>query len=169
MVAKIAVLSVVAVSAKMTNWESHGEMMDAEILAGPALNHELVGNQSTWVAGPNKRFEGMTLGEAKSLMGALQETDSSTFLPFKAPARWVEYLPKDSDWREQDIAKKCPSLSEIRDQGIEQQPPAPLRRLAMPGEPIILMELCERWRRRLWCPSSALPSSCCPSGATRTF
>lgn len=116
MVAKIAVLSVVAVSADLANWESHGEVMDAEILAGPALNVELVGNQGTWIAGPNKRFEGMTLGEAKSLMGAKQNTDPSTFLPFKAPEVWVEDLPTDFDWREQDIAAKCPSLKEIRDQ-----------------------------------------------------
>jgi len=80
------------------------------------LNLELVGDQGTWIAGPNERFEGMTLGEAKTLMGTLQNTDPSTFLPYKAPERWVEDLPSDFDWREQPIAAKCPSLKEIRDQ-----------------------------------------------------
>jgi cathepsin B len=113
---KIVLFSAVAASAQIANWESHGEMMDEAILSGPALNAKLVGNQGTWTAGRNARFEGMTLGEAKTLMGAKQSTDPSTILPFKAPKVWVEDLPTDFDWREQDIAKKCPSISEIRDQ-----------------------------------------------------
>jgi|DeeseametaMP2100_FD_k123_52523_1 cathepsin B len=113
---KILALASVASAQTLTNWESHGEVMDAEILAGPATNYALVGDQGNWIAGPNEKFEGMTLREAKSLMGTLQNTDPSTFLPFKAPERWVEDLPAEFDWREQDIAAKCPSIKEIRDQ-----------------------------------------------------
>lgn len=113
---KAFVFASVAAAQTLTGWQSHGEIMDEAILAGPALNHDLVGDQGSWIAGPNKKFEGLTLKEAKSYMGTLQNTDASTFLPFKAPERWVDDLPTDFDWRQQEIAAKCHSLSEIRDQ-----------------------------------------------------
>jgi len=114
--AKAFVFASVTEAQTLANWESHGEVMDAKFLDGPALNQDLVGDQDGWVAGPNKRFEGITLREAKSMMGTLQNTDPSTFLPFKATERWVEDLPAEFDWRKQPIASKCPTISEIRDQ-----------------------------------------------------
>merc|ERR1719456_491435 len=68
-----------------------------------------------WVAGRNPRFEGATLRDIKKLLGTLQNTDTSSFLPYKAPEKTVE-LPTEFDWRTDPRAAKCPSLKEIRDQ-----------------------------------------------------
>merc|ERR1719502_2372220 len=70
---------------------------------------------STWVAGRNTIFEGATLAQAKVRMGTLENTDPSSFLPYKAPVTMVD-LPTDFDWRTDDRAANCPSLKEIRDQ-----------------------------------------------------
>merc|ERR1739848_915999 len=69
----------------------------------------------TWMAGRNVRFEGASLRDAKVLMGTLQNTDATSFLPYKAPEKLVE-LPAEFDWRTNSRAAGCPSLKEIRDQ-----------------------------------------------------
>lgn len=108
-------------TAKLTRWESHGEVTDASILDMPALSDDMIfainqADGATWVAGRNTIFEGATLRSAKVLMGTLQTTDSSSYLPYKAPKKVVGDLPSDFDWRTDSRAAKCPSLKEIRDQ-----------------------------------------------------
>jgi len=70
---------------------------------------------STWVAGRNIIFEGATLAQAKVRMGTLENTDPSSFLPYKPPERILD-LPEDFDWRTEARGANCPSLKEIRDQ-----------------------------------------------------
>merc|ERR1719310_2227659 len=94
--------------------------MDEAALNKPAIDDEMIAkvnsmNGATWVAGRNERFEGATLKEMKVLMGTLQNTDASSFLPYKAPEKLVD-LPEEFDWRTDPRASDCPSLKEIRDQ-----------------------------------------------------
>eukprot|EP00929_Paragymnodinium_shiwhaense_P014040 TRINITY_DN121910_c0_g1_i1.p1 TRINITY_DN121910_c0_g1~~TRINITY_DN121910_c0_g1_i1.p1 ORF type:complete len:370 (-),score=96.48 TRINITY_DN121910_c0_g1_i1:530-1639(-) len=118
-VAVLASLSGLA-AAELANWESHGELMDEAALDKPALSSDMLNNLNSmngasWVAGRNVRFEGVTLRDAKVLMGTLQNTDSSTYLPYKAPEKLVE-LPSDFDWRSDPRAAECPTVKEVRDQ-----------------------------------------------------
>lgn len=109
-----------AACSELTNWGNKGELMDEAELSKLALSDEEISNlnarnDATWVAGRNTIFEHATLRDAKVLMGTLQNTDQSTFLPHRAPAKSVE-LPAEFDWRTDPRAAKCPSLKEIRDQ-----------------------------------------------------
>jgi len=109
-----------AVAAAYSTWESHGELMDELELSKPAIDEDLITkvnsmNGATWKAGLNERFAGATLKDMKMLMGTLQNTDTSSFLPYKAPEKMVE-LPAEFDWRTDPRATNCPSLKEIRDQ-----------------------------------------------------
>eukprot|EP00438_Fugacium_kawagutii_P000993 Skav221370 [mRNA] locus=scaffold2286:183227:183981:- [translate_table: standard] len=69
-----------------------------EALQQKATSEEFIaainaGEGSTWVAGENLRFAGATLGEAKILMGTLQDVSNGTRLPYKAldqAGRWQE-------------------------------------------------------------------------------
>lgn len=102
------------------DWSDKGELMDKDELAKDALSEEEITkfnslNGNTWVAGRNTIFDHATLADAKVLMGTLQNTDTSTFLPYKAQEKIVE-LPSDFDWRTDPRAASCPSLKEIRDQ-----------------------------------------------------
>jgi len=104
----------------LASWTDKGELVDETVLSQPALSDEEIfsansQNGMTWVAGRNTIFEGATLRDAKVLMGTLQNTDQSSFLPYKAQEKIVE-LPSDFDWRTDPRATKCPSLKEIRDQ-----------------------------------------------------
>merc|ERR1712205_189060 len=67
----------------------------------------------TWTAGTNQRFHGLTLGEVKTLMGALPETAE-----MKADAREdypeLSKLPKHFDARTN--WPHCPHIGHIRDQ-----------------------------------------------------
>ena len=94
--------------------------MDEEALKEKATSQELIeavnsAEGKTWEAGVNLRFAGASLGEAKILMGTLQDASSSTMLPYK-PLDKVVDLPEEFDWRTDARAKNCPSLKEIRDQ-----------------------------------------------------
>merc|ERR1719498_1774654 len=94
--------------------------MDDAQLSKPALSDDLISavNQdstSTWTAGRNTIFDGATLAEAKVLLGTLQNTDKSSFLPYKPLAKLAD-LPTEFDWRTDPRAAKCPSIKEIRDQ-----------------------------------------------------
>jgi len=109
------------VGAELTTWASHGELMDEQQLSQPALLSDDVlaeASGASWVAGRNALFEGATLRDAKVLMGTLQNTDASSFLPYRPPAASVDVadLPADFDWRTDPRATSCPSLKEIRDQ-----------------------------------------------------
>jgi cathepsin B len=107
----------------LRNWElttRDGELVDEAMLSQPAHNDEMIAAvnsnpASTWVAGRNMIFEGATLAQAKVRMGTLENTDPSSFLPYKAPVNMMD-LPEDFDWRTDDRAANCPSLKEIRDQ-----------------------------------------------------
>lgn len=106
----------------LSNWASHGELMDEAQLSEMALSDDMIGqvnseNGATWVAGRNALFEGATLRDAKVLMGTLQSTDRDHVLPYSPPAAVpVSELPADFDWRSDPRAKACPSVKEIRDQ-----------------------------------------------------
>merc|ERR1719473_2251951 len=107
-------MKVLAVAAAYANWESHGETMDPKVLAGPALQELVQEEGQSWQSGRNAKFEGMTLEQAKVLMGTLQITDPAEYLPHQELAPVA--LPDDFDWRTDARAAKCPSLKEIRDQ-----------------------------------------------------
>ncbi|CAE7218319.1 Ctsb [Symbiodinium microadriaticum] len=114
----VAASAVAVCSARLTRWESHGELMDEEALKEKAVSQDLIdavnsAEGSTWTAGENIRFAGATLKDAKILMGTLQDLDGSV-LPYKAPED-VE-LPAEFDWRTDPRAQDCPSLKEVRDQ-----------------------------------------------------
>jgi cathepsin B len=86
-------------------------------LEQPAITEELLAAldsvEKTWTHGKNARFEGLTLGDAKKLMGSI--------LGGPIPGQKVMSeagngtLPDDFDWREQ-MGDKCPSIKEVRDQ-----------------------------------------------------
>merc|ERR1719335_1449377 len=96
--------------------------MDENQLSQPALlnDFEIEAHNNdktqTWVAGRNTIFEGATLKDAKILMGTLQNTDVTSFLPPMAPSEIKLEVPDEFDWRTDPRAANCPSLKEIRDQ-----------------------------------------------------
>jgi len=107
-------------SSPLSDWRSHGEEMDPAVLSQPALSDEMIDHLNsldgaTWKAGRNEIFEGASLRDAKVLMGTLQNTDTTSFLPYKAPEKIVD-LPQEFDWRSDARAASCPSLKEVRDQ-----------------------------------------------------
>merc|ERR1719160_1515534 len=95
--------------------------MDEDKLAQPALlsDDQIESHNSdktqTWIAGRNTLFEGASLKDAKVLMGTLQNTDMTSFLPPKASGT-VRDVPDEFDWRTDPRAANCPSIKEIRDQ-----------------------------------------------------
>lgn len=117
---KMCMLGVAA--ARYSDWKSHGEEMDLVKLQAPALSDEEINNFNarndvSWKAGRNTFFEGATLADAKILMGTLQNTDESSFLPTQASASFATLQVPDSfDWRTDSRAANCPSVKEIRDQ-----------------------------------------------------
>jgi cathepsin B len=108
-------------SAAPTSWRSHGELMNRIQLAQPALlSDEAIDKHNndktqTWTAGRNTLFEGATLQDAKVLMGTLQNTDVTSYLPHQ-PTEAVLDVPDEFDWRTDPRAANCPSVKEIRDQ-----------------------------------------------------
>merc|ERR1711998_296094 len=110
--------AVAAPAAKYTSWTTHGEEIDPAVLGGPAITDDLVSKLNSknlgYVAGHNDIFLNATLAQAKILMGTLQHTDSSEWLPHKVQ-KSVQ-LPTEFDWRTDPRAAKCPSVKEIRDQ-----------------------------------------------------
>ncbi len=104
----------------LTNWESHGELMDKEKLSQPVLDDDFITNHNarndvTWTAGRNIIFEGATMQDVKIRLGTLQSHEPEHRLPFKAPEKLVD-LPDEFDWRTDSRAANCPSLKEVRDQ-----------------------------------------------------
>ena len=82
MALRLILAATAASAAPFASWESHGELMDEEALKQPATSQELIdavgSSKATWVAGENLRFAGATLGEAKILMGTLQDVSNLT-------------------------------------------------------------------------------------------
>lgn len=112
--------SLATVAVGYTNWETFGEAVDAAVLSKPAVTDDLIDAVSsedgaTWVAGRNARFEHATLSDIKLLLGTLQNTDTESFLPHRAPEKVMD-LPDEFDWRRDSRAAQCPSVKEIRDQ-----------------------------------------------------
>jgi len=87
-------------------------------LAQPAITDDLIdqikASNPTYKAGYNPFFVNATLAQAKVLMGSLQHTDKSQWLPHKAADPMT--LPTEFDWRTDPRASKCASVKEIRDQ-----------------------------------------------------
>jgi len=113
----LLLFSVVATNAGLVSWESHGEVMEKSALSKPVLDEDMiakVNSQPGWIAGRNSHFEGASIADAKMLMGTLQNTDSSSFLPYRELTP-VE-LPTEFDWRTDSRAANCPSVKEVRDQ-----------------------------------------------------
>ena len=119
----LALRTAVASTPRMARWDD--ELTDPTRLVEPvhtdgkiaALNSE----NPYWTAGKNARFEGLTLRDAKALMGVLNAT-ADTLASIETDgvktydARSSVTLPTDFDWRTDPRAKGCPSLEEIRDQ-----------------------------------------------------
>ncbi len=86
---------------------------DAPVMTEQLINEVNSRNDVSWVAGWNSRFEGMTVLEAKRLMGV--PADSKAYLP---PAKDIEpanSIPDSFDAR--TAWPKCNSIGHIRDQG----------------------------------------------------
>ena len=69
---------------------------------------------STWTAGKNQRFHGMTLGEVKTLMGALPEPAEMKAGPRSNYPEELSLIPKNFDARKH--WPQCPQIGHIRDQ-----------------------------------------------------
>jgi cathepsin B len=72
-----------------------------------------ISKKATWQAGYNRKFRGMTLGEIKTLMGALKEPEN-----MKAPE--ADHYSKDfvppAQFDARTAWPNCPSIAHIRDQ-----------------------------------------------------
>jgi len=115
--ATLAVNGMPTAKTGLTDWRSHGEEIDSSVLNQPAVTDELIAalnKEGNFKAGHNEFFRDATLKQAKVLMGTLQHTDQSQWLPHKASA--PVQLPTEFDWRTDPRAAKCPSVKEIRDQ-----------------------------------------------------
>jgi cathepsin B len=81
----------------------------------PAITDELIQNinsqESTWTAGHNNKFDGMTIGQAKSLLGSILGGPKPVV---KNPVYDPKTLPASFDAR--DAWPNCPSVSLVRDQ-----------------------------------------------------
>jgi len=108
-----------AAAAPLKDWAEFGETFDTTELSKPIATDEEIAahnaKKTSWVAGHNPRLEGMTLGDAKVLMGVKQNTDPSTFLRYREQVP-LKDIPEEMDWRTDPRAKNCPSVREVRDQ-----------------------------------------------------
>eukprot|EP01013_Petalomonas_cantuscygni_P024860 TRINITY_DN46588_c0_g1_i1.p1 TRINITY_DN46588_c0_g1~~TRINITY_DN46588_c0_g1_i1.p1 ORF type:complete len:312 (-),score=64.41 TRINITY_DN46588_c0_g1_i1:538-1473(-) len=86
-------------------------------LASAYARHDIVeyinSMPSTWRAGHNSRFDGMTLDQVKHLMGTHINTTNSKHTTFGASLK--EGIPSSFDSREQ--WPRCKSIQMVRDQG----------------------------------------------------
>ena len=76
------------------------------------LMQEINEMKTSWKAGVNERFNELTIGDVKKLLGTL-ETPEDKKLPYKKISL-IQSLPENFDLREQ--WPQCESLQEIRDQ-----------------------------------------------------
>lgn len=105
--AAVAFLAIVAVAAAvdvpMSAPANHPDLI-AEINNNPS---------STWTAGANDRFEGMTFEEAKALMGVNTPVEKRMKLPLLKSGEPLD-LPSDFDLRTNHT--ECPLIGKARDQ-----------------------------------------------------
>lgn len=88
------------------------------LLGYKAISERVRSSQTTWTAGRNARFDGLSLRSIQHQMGALHEDfDKSYYLKVdeKEEGTSLDELPSNFDPREK--WKNCSTLSEIRDQG----------------------------------------------------
>ena len=95
-------------------------LLDQHLLGGAAITetvNSLQSDKSTWKAGRNHRFDGLSLLSIQNQMGVLHEDDSQKAShPRKLHSRVeVTALPTHFDARE--MWSNCSSIKEIRDQG----------------------------------------------------
>ena len=99
-----------------------GEVHERATLRALQPGHSLVSGNDTvqqindvagWTAGENNKFRGMTIGEVKTLMGALPETEEMK-PDFKNDYPEDLEVPASFDARAQ--WPQCPSIAHIRDQ-----------------------------------------------------
>jgi len=86
---------------------------DAPVMTEDLINQINSRNDVSWVAGWNSRFEGMTVHEAKRLMGV--PSDSKAYLPPAKDIKPAKAIPDSFDAR--TAWPKCSSIGHIRDQG----------------------------------------------------
>ena len=88
------------------------------LLGHRAISEKVRSSQTTWKAGRNARFDGLSLRSIQYQMGALHEDfDKAYYLKVEEKVEGVslDELPSNFDPREK--WKNCSTLSEIRDQG----------------------------------------------------
>jgi len=82
--------------------------------AAPAVTDELIAHvnshQSTWTAGKNDKFDGMTIGEAKVYMGTILGRRSAPIIEIDSDVVAPASFDARTQW------PNCPSISLVRDQ-----------------------------------------------------
>lgn len=87
-----------------------------QLLLGHKTISERVNSlQTTWKAGSNNRFEGLTLDSIKTQLGVLQEETNKVDYLGNGGLLSDTKLPDNFDARE--TWKNCSTIAEIRDQG----------------------------------------------------
>jgi cathepsin B len=116
---KLLLVLAVALLASVAAARNHAHKSKLD-LSRPAINHKLINKinsnpDSTWTAGVNSRFEGMTLSDVKALLGAKM---SDRRVPAPHAHRYPAIrrsAPSSYDIRT-TWGTKCPSVKGIRDQ-----------------------------------------------------
>jgi cathepsin B len=103
----VLLLACVAVAASLPLFD------DAPVMTEELINEINSRNDVSWVAGWNSRFDGMTVFEAKRLMGV--PADSKAYLPPAKDIQPAKAIPDSFDAR--TAWPKCNSIGHIRDQG----------------------------------------------------
>ena len=103
----ILLLACVAVAASLPIFD------DAPVMTENLISEINSRNDVSWVSGWNSRFEGMTVREAKRLMGV--PADSKAYLPPVKDITPANAIPDSFDAR--TAWPKCNSIGHVRDQG----------------------------------------------------
>jgi cathepsin B len=103
----VLLLACVAVAASLPLFD------DAPVMTEDLINEINSRNDVSWVAGWNSRFDGMTVLEAKRLMGV--PADSKAYLPPVKDIQPAKAIPDSFDAR--TAWPKCTSIGHVRDQG----------------------------------------------------
>jgi cathepsin B len=106
----VALCLVGFVAAVPTHLHNHILSDEAPVVQEEIIDH-VNGRRTTWVAGHNDKFDGMTVGQAKSLMGTLLDGPRPPALVSQYDS---EAVPDSFDARTQ--WSDCPSVTLVRDQ-----------------------------------------------------
>jgi cathepsin B len=119
----VVLLLVCVCAAALVDAKHHGKISKKINLSKPAINKAIINEvnldeTSTWVAGINHKFQGMTLAQVKPFLGAklggAKNLEKRVFADDEDIIE-AEALPTDFDVRTQ-WGSICPSVIEIRDQ-----------------------------------------------------